>query len=244
MVMVMGLSNNDPGRDSDSDDDEELDQKFTPVSSSASSVEPVGPQTMSHVRGNEHSETRHFPGHGYPQSVDVRATRCSHPAYGPELCEQPSYVEDPSIGNHAPSYSHPHIGVPNMYATTQATSRRSSEFTSASEYGSPVAPAMYNTWPNSNAASGSSAYQYSPQPTNVHHFSGQIIQNPPYGMPLMDGLPRQPADTSHGDIFASRNVGQSAIQHQSAYSEYAAEGASLGPIHVKTEGGQNSSIPQ
>ncbi|KAI0911541.1 hypothetical protein F4823DRAFT_560820 [Ustulina deusta] len=226
----------------DSDDDEGLDQKFTPAQSCASSVEPNGPQIMmSQVQVNEHSDTGHFPGHSFPENITIRAAHYSHPEFEPELPERQNYVEAPGVGNPGPNYSHSHLGLPEIYPSPQGTSRRSSVFNSPSDYDSPATPVTYSPWPTSNAQSNSSMYGFPPQTSSVQAF-GQLAQGPPYTAPPIDGLPRQAADAHHGDIFASRTVAQCAMPPQPAYPNYATNGASLVGPNVKSEGGHHPSI--
>ncbi|KAF2970608.1 hypothetical protein GQX73_g2992 [Xylaria multiplex] len=246
-VFVTSVTNSDAGKDagSDSEDDGGPDQKFTPASSSASSVEPNGPQIMMpQVQSGEHGETGHFPSHGFPDNVPIRSAHYSHPGFEPELSERPSYVEAPSMGNQAPGYSHSHLGLPEMYPSPQGTSRRSSVFNSPSEYGSPATPVAYSAWPTSNTPSNPSLYGFPPQPPTVQGFGGQISQAPQYAAPSIDGLPRQTTDANHGDIFAPRTVGQCVIPHQPSYPNYVTDGASLVGPSVKTEGGHHPSITQ
>ncbi|TGJ79427.1 hypothetical protein E0Z10_g9335 [Xylaria hypoxylon] len=241
-VFVTSVSDSDANKEpaSDSDDDEDLDRKFTPTSSSASSVEPNGPPIMmSQVETGEHSETSHFPGHGFPENVSIRTAHYSHPGFEPELSERPSYVEAPGIGSQVPSYSHSHLGLPDMYPSPQGTSRRSSVFNSPSDYGSPATPVAYSAWPATNTPGNPSLYGFAPQLPSVQAFGGQITQGPQYTGPSLDGLPRQSTDAHHGDMFPSRTVGQCVMSHQPSYPNYVADGTS-----VKTEGGHHPSNPQ
>ncbi|GAW21802.1 hypothetical protein ANO14919_113270 [Xylariales sp. No.14919] len=246
-VFVTSVSDSDASKEpaSDSDGEGGVDQKFTPASSSASSVEPNGPQIMmSQVQANEHGETGHFPSHGFPESVSMRAAQYSHPGFDSELSDRSNYAETPGMGNQATSYSHGHLGLPELYPSPQGTSRRSSVFNSPSEYGSPATPVAYSPWPTSNTPSNPSLYGFPPQPSSVQAFGGQIAQGPQYTTPTIDGLPRQDADAHHGDIFAPRAVSQCVMPHQPGYPNYVTDGASLVRSSVKTEGGHHPSMPQ
>ncbi|KAI3337104.1 hypothetical protein HD806DRAFT_542819 [Xylariaceae sp. AK1471] len=247
-VFVNALADTKTSKGSASDSDDEdggLDQNFTPASSSASSVEPTAHQIMMpQVQPSEHSEASHFPGNSFADNVPIRTAHYSHTGFDPELSERPSYVEAPGMANHAPNYGHGHLGLPEMYTSPQGTSRRSSVFNSPSEYGSPATPAMYTPWQTSNAPSTPSMYGYPPQQSSVQTFGGQMAQGPSYVVPSIDGLPRHPPDAHHGNMFASRGVGQGAVHHQPGYSNYVTDAASLVGPGVKTEGGPHPSVPQ
>ncbi|KAI0448018.1 hypothetical protein F4803DRAFT_545541 [Xylaria telfairii] len=242
-VFVRAISSDEAGKDvpSDSDDESNLDHKFTPDSS----VEPNGQIMMSQVQVNEHRETGHFAGNSFPEHVPMHTPQYSHHGFEPELSERTNYVEAPGIGTHAPSYSHSHIGLSEMYPSPQGTSRRSSVFNSPSEYGSPTTPVMYSPWSSSNTASNAPIYGFQSQQHSVQAFGGQMAQGPSYTAPSIDGaLPRPGTEVPHGDIFGSRGVGQGAMHHQSSFPGYVAENASLVGPAVKTEGEHDPSIPQ
>ncbi|KAI0424053.1 hypothetical protein F5Y09DRAFT_162991 [Xylaria sp. FL1042] len=222
--------------DSDSDDDDLDDQKSTPATSDAGSVEPTQTHMMmSQVQVNQHNETNHFPGHSFPENVAIRAAQYSHPDFEAELSTRQNYVE-------APNYNHGHLGLPDMYSSPQGTSRRSSVFNSPSDYESPGTPAAYSPWPTSNAPNNPSMYGFPSQPSSVQAF-GQLAQGPSYAAPPIDGLPRQAADTNHRDLFASGTVGQCAMPPQPSYPAYVTDGALVGP-NVKLEAGHHPSIHQ
>ncbi|KAI1149205.1 hypothetical protein F4825DRAFT_453693 [Nemania diffusa] len=238
-VLVESFSDNERYKEAESDDEEDAEQHLTMASSGTSSMEPIGPNMMPQVHANEHGETRNFPGTGFPQNANVRATQYSHPGYEHGLCEHPDYVDGSSIGNHAPNYSHGHIGLHEVYHSPHGTSRRSSAFASSDYESSGVVPGLYHpSWPTSNTPNTPSMYAFQQQLPSVPTFSGQIPPGPPY-------LSQQPPDAHHADILTPRGVNQSGIQRQSAYPDYPNEGASLlGPIHVKTERGHPTSISQ
>ncbi|KAJ2982732.1 hypothetical protein NUW58_g6380 [Xylaria curta] len=245
-VFVMPVSSDEARKAaaSDTDDEDDIDRTFTPASSGTSSVEPNGPQIMMpQAQVNEHAETGHFAGNAFPDSVGIRAAHYTHPGFDPELPERPNYVETPGMGNHAPNYSHGHLGLPEMYPSPQGTSRRPSVFNTPSDYGSPATPVVYSPWSTSTTTPASAPmYGFQPQPPSVQAFGGQMAQSSSYSTPSIDGLPRQAPDTHHGDIFASRSLGQNGIQHQPAYPNYVADSASLAGSNVKTEGGNHPSI--
>ncbi|KAI1355836.1 hypothetical protein F5Y01DRAFT_153687 [Xylaria sp. FL0043] len=244
-VFVTSIADRGPYNDEDSDsDDEGLDQKFTPAPSDAGSVDETQSQMMmSQVQVGQHNETNHFPGHTFTANVAIRAAQYSQPEFESELSSRQNYVESPGVGNQAPNYSHSHLGLPEMYSSPQATSRRSSVFNSPSEYGSPATPVTYSPWPTSNATSNPSMYGFPPQPPSVQAF-GQLAQGPSYvSPPPMDGLPRQSADPHHGDLFASGTVGQCTMPAQPGYQGYVTDGALVTP-NAKSDAGHHPSIHQ
>ncbi|RYC63231.1 hypothetical protein CHU98_g2956 [Xylaria longipes] len=202
------------GAGSDSDDEGDLDQI---ILTPASSVEPNGAQIMmSQVQVDEHGETGHFAGNDFSENVPMRTPHYPHPGFEPGLSERPNYIEAPGMGTHAPNYGHSHLGLPEMYSP----------------------------WSSSNTPSNAPIYGFQSQPHNVQAFGGQMAQGSSYTAPSIDGLPRPGAEAHHGDIFASRGVGQGAIHHQSGYSTYMTESASLVGPNVKSEGEHHPSIPQ
>jgi hypothetical protein len=244
-VFVVAQDNEASYSESD-DEDGDTDQEFTPAASSASSVELNPPQLMMpQIQTSEPSDASQFQGNGFPDQLPMRTTHYTHHSFDPELpSERPSYVEVSSMANHAPNYSHSHLGLSEMYPSPHGVSRRSSVFNSPSEYGSPATPAIYSPWHPPNASSNPSMYGFPPQPSMQPSFGGQMAQGSSYSGPLIDGLPRPTTDARHGSISGSRGVEQSAIQHQPAYSNYVADAGSLMGPGVKTEGAPHPYIPQ
>jgi hypothetical protein len=202
---------------------------------------------MPPVQPGEHGEAGHFPGNNFTENPSIRAGHYSYPGFDHNLRpKRPAFVEAPGMTNHAPNYahSHGHLGLPEIYPSPQGTSRRSSVFNSPSEYGSPATPVMYTSWQTSNTPNTQSIYGYAPQLPSVQTFGGQMPQGPSYVVPSIDGLPRQPPDAHHGNMFVSGSVDQSAVHHQSEYSSYVTDPGSLVGSGVKTEGGPHPSITQ
>ncbi|KAI1426003.1 hypothetical protein F5Y12DRAFT_713658 [Xylaria sp. FL1777] len=245
-VFATSLADGDAGNEasSDSEDEEDLDRKFTPASTGTPPVEPSRPQIMmSPVQVNQHGETSQYPSHSFPESVTIRAAQYPHPEFEPELSERASYVEAAGVGNQAPGYNHSHLGLPEMYSSPQGTSRRSSVFNSPSDYGSPATPVTYSPWPTSSTPSNPSLYGFPPQPSSVQAF-GQLAHGPPYAAPTIDGLSRQTTEAHQGDMFASRTVGQCAMPPQPPYPNYVTDGAPLVGPNIKSEGAHHPSIHQ
>ncbi|KAI0115976.1 hypothetical protein GGR51DRAFT_555850 [Nemania sp. FL0031] len=210
---------------------DDLDQKFTPIASGTSSVEPGGSQMITEIHANEHCDAGHFQSDNYPPPVALRPAQYPNSIY--DSYSRPTYMEGTSLVTSTSNYNNSHLGPHHgTYPSPDGTSRRSSVFTpNASEYESPPVPAIYPSWQGSNTPSNPPMYSLQP-------VSGQVAQNPQYPTPSIDGLPRQAADTHHPGLYnIPRAVDQGAIQHQSAYPSYAAEGTPLGgPLNVKTEG--------
>lgn len=200
---------------------------------------------MSQAQVNEHREAGHFAGNSFPEHVSMPTPHYPHHGFEPELSERTNYVEAAGIGTHAPSYSHNHIGLSEMYPSPQGTSRRSSVFNSPSEYGSPATPVVYSPWSSSNTPSTTPIYGFQSQQHSVQAFGGQMAQGPSYTAPSIDGaLPRPSTEVHHGDIFASRGVGQGTMHHQSSYPSYVADNVSLVGPHVKIEPEHHPPTPQ
>ncbi|KAI0976175.1 hypothetical protein F4678DRAFT_456494 [Xylaria arbuscula] len=237
-VFVTSVGNRDAGNESESDDEGDIDQKFTPATSVSSSVEPNRPQIMmSQVPVNQHNETGQFQGHNFHENIPFRPAHYPHSEFESEMPDRPNFVETPVVGNQPPNYGPNQLGLPELYPSPQGTSRRSSVFNSPTEYGSPATPVGYSSWPTSNGPS--SLYGFPPQPPNVQAF-GQLTQGPPYAAQPIDGLPRQAPDPQHGDMFSSRTVGQCPVPTQTGYPSYVTE--SLMGSNVKSEAGHHPSI--
>lgn len=199
---------------------------------------------MSQVQANGHSESGHFSGSSFAESISFHASQPHHPGYEHGFYERSGYIEGPGIENHPPGYSHIPHGLPEMYPTPQATSTRTSVLNSPSNYESPASPVVYPHWPTSNPPSHPSTYSFQPQPPSVQAFGGQMTRGPSYATSAVDGILPPTADVHHGDIFAPGSVGPAAIPHQPAYPNFVMERtSSVGPT-VKGEGGHNPSIPQ
>ncbi|KAI1751403.1 hypothetical protein F4782DRAFT_181966 [Xylaria castorea] len=239
-VFVKAFSSDEAcqGGASDSDDERGFDEIFTPDSS----MEPSKPRMMmSQVQVHEHGETGHFAGNSFAENIPMCTPHYSNPGFEPELSERPNYIEASGMGTHIPNYGHSHLGLPEMYPSPQETSRRSSVFHSPAEYGSPATPVVYSPWSSSNTPGNAPIYGFQSQPHGVQAFGGQMAQGPSYAASSIDGLPRPGTEAHHGDIFASRSVGQGAVHHQSGYPNYVTDSASL---VVKTEEGLPPSLPQ
>ncbi|KAI0191268.1 hypothetical protein EV127DRAFT_72353 [Xylaria flabelliformis] len=224
-VFVQAVSSDEANNELDSDDEEACGQILTP----ASSVEPSEVQMVMppQVQVHEHGET--FAGNGFAENVPIRTPHYTNPGFEPELSERSSYLEAPSLGNHAPNYGHSHLGLSEMYPSSQE--RRSSVFNS------PMTPVMYSPWQSSNPPGNAPIYGFQSQPHCVQAFGGQMAQDQSYAASSLDGLPRPGAEAHHGNIFASRSVGQDAIHHQSGYQNFVTD-------NVKAEGGEPPSPPQ
>ncbi|KAI0180136.1 hypothetical protein GGR52DRAFT_228936 [Hypoxylon sp. FL1284] len=100
--------------------------------------------------------------------VGVRGSAYSQPVLSADLAaaERQSFVETPTLSSQATMHSTTSLGLHDMYNTSpHDTSRRSSMFTTPSEYQSPATPTMYSTQWQTGSAAPSSAPVYASFPS-------------------------------------------------------------------------------
>ncbi|KAI1376790.1 hypothetical protein F4677DRAFT_445112 [Hypoxylon crocopeplum] len=202
---------------------EDGEQNPTPNSSSASPQRASVPQTLitqTHTHSTEQSPTAQMSSDAFVGEMPVRGTQYTQPILGPEMAtERQTFVEAPSLPSQAPLHPASNLGLhDSMYTSTHDSSRRSSMFTSPSEYASPATPNMYPQWQTGSAApSNPPVYAFPQQTANTHppfvgHPGVSIPQNQQYMGTSFDSLPRTSHDTQHG--------GMQRPLHQPNYSSY------------------------
>ncbi|KAI1116080.1 hypothetical protein F5Y14DRAFT_85559 [Nemania sp. NC0429] len=234
--------------DDDDDDDEDYDdnydeynRKYTPASSGPPSVEPHGLPLMPQAQTYGQGGPAHYSGNSFTGNDLVHASHASHQRYNSEFHERSGYIEAPSVGSHAPSYSH---GLPELCPTPQAeNSKRSSVFNSPSDYGSPATSVVYSHW--QNPPSHPSQYSFQPQLPSTQVFNGQMTRAPSYATSTVDGLPPPTTDLHHSDLFASGIVGPSVVSHPPPYhhQSFTMEGAPSAEAVPRTEAEHTHLVP-
>ncbi|KAI5928756.1 hypothetical protein F4810DRAFT_22710 [Camillea tinctor] len=206
--------------------DDNTDQNPTPVSSSASPQRANQQQSLLAQAQSTDQSPNHLPGENFAGDMPVRGTQYPHQVLGSEMgTERSGYVEGPNIANQPSIHPSNNLGLHEIYTGPAEPSRRSSLFTSPSEYASPATPSLYPQWQGSTAPSNSSIYTFPPQTANAHPpFVPQpgvsIAQSQQYIGAGFDGLQRSTHDTHHGSVFRPGGVSQSPIPHQSSYPNY------------------------
>ncbi|KAL7626399.1 hypothetical protein AAE478_003171 [Parahypoxylon ruwenzoriense] len=210
-----------PGRD-------DGEHNPTPKSSSASPHRPNvshQPQALiAQAHSTEHSPTTQMSGDAFGD-MPVRGTQYSQPVLGAEMtAERPAFVEAPSISSQAPLHT-TNLGLHDIYTNPHDSSRRSSMFTSPSEYTSPATPTMYPQWQaGSTAPSNPSIYTFPQPPANGHqpfvgHTGVAMPQNHQYMGTPFDGLSRGAHDAQHGNMYRPAGIGQNPLP-QPSYPNY------------------------
>ncbi|KAI1143995.1 hypothetical protein F5Y05DRAFT_13857 [Hypoxylon sp. FL0543] len=189
-----------PGREDGEHNPTTNSSSSSPQRTSASQT--IIPQTHS----TEQSPTTQISGDTFGD-MPVRATQYSQPVLGPEMTtERQTFVDAPSISNQAPLHPTTNIGLHDIYTNPHDSSRRSSMFTTPSEYTSPATPTMYQQWQTGSAApSNPPVYTFPQQASNAHpsfvnHTGVTIPQNQQYMGTSFDSLPRA-HDTQHGGMM-------------------------------------------
>ncbi|KAI1645396.1 uncharacterized protein F4817DRAFT_317894 [Daldinia loculata] len=193
-----------PGRD-------EGEHNPAPNSSSSSPQRANMPQTlMTQSHSTEQSPTTQISGDAFVGEMPVRGTQYPQPVLGTEIgTERQTFVEAPSMPSQAPLHPSTNLGLHDMYTSPHDSSRRSSMFTTPSEYASPATPTMYQQWQTGSAApSNPSAYTFPQQPGNAHqpfvgHTGVPMAQSQQYMGASFDGLPRGGHNTQHDGMIRS-----------------------------------------
>ncbi|KAI0146011.1 hypothetical protein F4776DRAFT_660882 [Hypoxylon sp. NC0597] len=191
-----------PGRD-------DVEHNPTPNSSSSSPQRTSVSQTLiAQTHSTEQSPTTQISGDTFVGDMPVRATQYSQPVLGPEMAaERQTFVDGPNISSQAPLHPTTNIGLHDIYTSPHDSSRRSSMFTSPSEYTSPTTPNIYQQWQgNSTAPSNPPVYTFPQQAGNTHqsfvgHTGVAMPQNQQYMGSSFDGIPRGTHDAQHGGMM-------------------------------------------
>ncbi|KAI6092616.1 hypothetical protein F4821DRAFT_137866 [Hypoxylon rubiginosum] len=157
---------------------EDAEQNQTSNSSSSSPQRPNASQPMiAPSHSTEQSPATQMSNEAFVENVAVRsAQQYSQPVMGTEMtAERQGFVEAPSMASQTTSlHSGTGLGLHDMYTSPHDSSRRSSMFTTQSDYTSPATPTMYSTqWQTGSAApSNPPVFAAFPQQTaNAHHTS-------------------------------------------------------------------------
>ncbi|KAI1180383.1 hypothetical protein F4777DRAFT_598321 [Nemania sp. FL0916] len=210
-VFVVAPDNESKEWDTDSDDEAGLDQqRFTPASSTMSSMDPYETHTLSQIHGNGHNEPENIIGGGMPQDLPARARHYSQSGYEPSYCERSSYVETQSIGTHTATYNHSHLGLPDLYPSSQDPNKRPSQYNPPAEYSGPPTPVVYSHWPISDATSNPTIYGFQSHPTTVQNFGGPLPQAHSYTAPPAE-ISQQATDAHHGNMYVPGGIGHSPV---------------------------------
>ncbi|KAI2464180.1 hypothetical protein F4781DRAFT_425754 [Annulohypoxylon bovei var. microspora] len=215
----------------------------TPNSSSASPQRISVSQTlMTQAHSSEPSPTTQMSGDAFVGDMPVRGTPYSQPVLGSEMtAERQTFVDAPTIPNQAPLHPTTNISLHDMYTNPHDSSRRSSIFTSPSEYTNPTTSTIYQVnqqWQTSSAApSNSSVYTFPQQSGNAHQpFVSHAGVPMPQGQQFLgapfDGLPRVSHDAQHGGMIRALP--------QPGYSSY----MSHEPGHLSASGTKAESLPR
>lgn len=193
-----------PGRD-------DAEQNPTSNSSSSSPQRASVSQTLiAPNHSTEQSPTTQMSSDAFVGDVAVRSTQYPQPVLGTEMtAERQSYVEAPTLSSQPTLHSATNLGLHHeMYTSPHETSRRSSMFTSPSEYASPATPTMYSTqWQTGSAApSNPSVYTFPQQTSSAHqsfvgHTGVAIPQTQSYLGTSFDDMPRAGHGAPHGGML-------------------------------------------
>ncbi|KAI2615444.1 hypothetical protein GGR54DRAFT_612544 [Hypoxylon sp. NC1633] len=206
---------------------EDVEHNPTSNSSSASPQRASVPQTLiAQAHSTEQSPTTQMSSDAFVGDMHpVRGNQYAQPILGPgpEMTAERPFAEPSSLSSQASLHPTSNMSVPDMYSNSH-DSRRSSMFTSPSDYTNPATPNMYPQWqPGSTAPSNPPLYTFPPQPANTHqpfvgHTGVAMPQSQQFiGSSSFDGLPRASHDTHHGTLL--RSLSQSALP-PSNYSSY------------------------
>lgn len=226
MVYVMPNDRLCQGYVSDTEDltpgREEVEHKLSPNSSSASPQRANVSHALmaqAQVHSTEQSPSAQMSGDTFVGDVAVRGGQYTQPVLGAEMTtERQSFVEAPNMSSQAPLNPTTNLGLHDMYTSPHDSSRRSSMFTSPSEYASPATPTMYPQWQTgSTAPSNPSVYTFPQQANSAHqsfvgHAGVAMPQNQQYLSTSFDGLARPSHDTQHSGMLRPL--------HQTSYSGY------------------------
>ncbi|KAK6950194.1 hypothetical protein Daesc_008520 [Daldinia eschscholtzii] len=191
-----------PGRD-------DVEHNPTSNSSNSSPQRTNIPQAIiAQSHSTEQSPTAQISGDAFVGEMPVRSTQYSQPVLSAEIgAERQTFVEAPSMPSQAPLHPSTSLGLHDMYTSPHDSSRRSSMFTTPSEYASPPTPTMYQQWQTGSAPpTNPSAYTFPQQTGNTHqsfvgHTGVPMTQNQQYMGTSFDGLPRGGHDTQHGGMI-------------------------------------------
>ncbi|KAI1102248.1 hypothetical protein F4804DRAFT_273908 [Jackrogersella minutella] len=188
---------------------EDGDHNPTPASSSASPQRTSISQTlMAQAHSTEQSPTTQISGDTFVGDMPVRGTQYPQPVLGSDMTtERQAFVDAPNMSNQAPIHHGTNMGLHEIYSSPHESSRRSSLFTSPSDYTNPTTPTMYQQWQTGSAAPGNPSVYTFPQQAGAAHqpFVGHtgvpMPQNQQYMGTSFDGLPRGGHDAQHSGML-------------------------------------------
>ncbi|KAI1769055.1 hypothetical protein GGR53DRAFT_276414 [Hypoxylon sp. FL1150] len=153
---------------------EDIEQNQTSNSSSSSPQRASASQPLIAPNHSTEQTSTQMSNDAFVENVAVRGAHYSHPVLGSEMAaERQGFVETPNMTSQATSM-HPgtSLGIHDMYTSPHDTSRRSSMFTTPSDYTSPATPTMYSTqWQTGSAAPNNPSVYAFPQQTASAHTS-------------------------------------------------------------------------
>lgn len=193
-----------PGRD-------DIEPKLSPHSDSASPPRAsVSQPLMAPSHSTEQSPTPQMPSDAFVGDMPVRNNNQYNPSIlGPDITtERQTFVEAPNMqGSQPPLHPPTNIGLHDLYTNPHDSSRRSSMFTSQSEYTSPATPTMYSHWQTgSTAPNNPPVYAFQQQASNTHqpfvgHTSVAMPQAQQYMGGAFDGLARSHDTQQHPSLL-------------------------------------------
>ncbi|OTB06831.1 hypothetical protein M426DRAFT_9261 [Hypoxylon sp. CI-4A] len=180
-----------------------------PNSSSSSPQRATVPQALiPQTQGTEQNPPTQMSGETYVGEMPVRSSQFSQPALGSEMAaERQSFVETPNITHQTSLHPTTNIGLSEMYASPHESSRRSSMFTSPSEYASPATPNIYPQWQTgSMAPSNPPVYAFPQQAGSSHqsfvnHAGVSMPQSQQYMGTSFNSLSRASQDAQHSEML-------------------------------------------
>ncbi|KAI1393760.1 uncharacterized protein F4822DRAFT_424223 [Hypoxylon trugodes] len=185
----------------------------TPTSSSASPQRTnLSQPIMGHNHSTDQSPTTQIPSEAFVGEMPVRGAQYAQSVLPPDMtAERQTYV-DPAASMSSQPPLHPpppaNLGLHDMYTSPHDASRRSSMFTTPSDYTNPATPTLYQQWqhPGSTAPSNQSVYAF-PQTNSapqsfVGHPGVQMQHSQQYMSASFDGLPRTSHDAQHSILRA------------------------------------------
>lgn len=170
----------DDAMDDDDEDPHADDDENQPTPTCSPKLE----HTLPSIAGSGQSPATNLQGASSFNMGDLPVR--GHPYSQPSLMQSdlsatgPSGFDGPSISvNNQPSMSQTHVmPLPEAYSDPHASSRRTSLYTSPTEYGSSSAPGLYQAWQQSNPPTASPVYSFQQQQQSPHSAGGYVEHQP------------------------------------------------------------------
>ncbi|KAI0388359.1 hypothetical protein F5Y17DRAFT_475073 [Xylariaceae sp. FL0594] len=216
--------------------DDESDEENIPVFTPSSSVGPPSESAVTMIHYAQTADPGYamrVRGNYITGAMAMRTGNYTSPSVRSELAaDHVTYMEPAGMANHAQSFGHSPLVLPEPYSGSQGPSRRASMYSSPQDYGSPAPGSLYPSWQNLPSTTSPTMYG----------FGGHLAPGRTHAPSTLDGLQTDTGSASqHGNnVYGLRPIEQPALHPQQGYPNYVPDAALMNGLDVKSENSDTS----